>query len=316
MEATLFALQYIGSKGRMAGVLSRLIPAACTVYAELYCGSAALALNSRSFEVKILNDLNPHIANFWRVATAPETRGELLTRLQQTSYSWSEFMAAQSRSQAYGARQKDKLQWAVDTFILNRQSFNAAGENWVYRDGTAYYKSLNNLVGLPLLFKAMEGQNFKVYNTNAIACMREEGLLSNPKAFLFLDPPYLEGLRSEGKLYQVDMPDVRDHIRLLKEIRQAKAKIVLSGYWSGRDDGTDLYDFYLLPHGWHRHLLGEYTKGCETGMEKSKGAEWVWCNYDLAKEAPGAIGFLKSYCDEKKSPCLQERLALQSNNIQ
>lgn len=314
MEAAAFVLQYVGSKGRMAGVLSRLIPATCTIYAELYCGSAALALNSRKFDVKILNDLNPHIANFWRVATDPATRGELLKRLQQTRYSWSMFTAAERRSKAHGVKQEDKLQWAVDTFILNRQSFNATGESWIYRDGTAYYRNLENITGLPLSFKVMEGQRFEVYNENAIACMRRKQLLTNPKAFIFLDPPYLEGLRSEGKLYQVDMPDVRDHIQLLKEIRQAKAKIVLSGYWSGRDDGTDLYDFYLLPHGWHRHLLGEFTKGCETGEKKSKGAEWIWCNYDLAKEAPGAIGFLKSYCDEKKSPCLQEWMALQSSN--
>ena len=79
-----------------------------------------------------------------------------------------------------------------------------------------------------------------------------------------------------------------------------KAKIVLSGYWSGRDDGSDLYDWYLIPHGWHRHLVGEYTKSCEVGESKSKGAEWIWCNYDLEKEAPVAIGFLESYCDDKK----------------
>ena len=152
----------------------------------------------------------------------------------------------------------------------------------------------------------MEGQNFRVYNTNAVNCLEQERLLQNSDAFIFLDPPYLEELRSDSKLYQVDMPDVRDHINLLKVIRDAKAKIVLSGYWSGRDDGTDLYDYYLLPYGWHRHLLGEYTKGCETGFEKSKGAEWIWTNYDLSKEAPEALAFLKSYCDDENSPCLCE----------
>lgn len=312
MEATVYILRYIGSKRRMAGVLSRLIPSTCTTYAELYCGSAALALNSRKFQVKILNDLNPNISNFWAVATDPGTRGELLKRLKGTQYSWGEFTEAKRRREAHGAKQTDKVQWAVDTFILNRQSFNARGDCWVYQDYGAYENSLTSPLGLSLAFKNMEGQAYRVYNTNAIACMKQEQLLENPRAFIFLDPPYLEGLRSDGKLYHVDMPDVRDHINLLKTIRQAKAKIVLSGYWSGRDDGTDLYDYYLLPHGWHRHLLGEYSKCCEQNEEKSKGAEWVWCNYDLKKEAPGAIGFLKSYCDEEKSPCLREWMALQS----
>lgn len=57
MEASVQIFSYVGSKARMAGVLSRLIPGHCTTYAELYCGSGALALNSRKFEVKILNDL-------------------------------------------------------------------------------------------------------------------------------------------------------------------------------------------------------------------------------------------------------------------
>lgn len=308
MNATVHIFKYIGSKERMAGVLSRLIPKTCRVYAELFCGSAALALNSRKFDVKILNDLNPHVSNFWKVATNPKTRPELLKRLQQTRYSWSEFMAAKKRRDAHGAKQADAIQWATDTFVLNRQSFNASGDSWVYRDAGRYKRELITKTELPFSFKILDDQNFRVYNTNAVSCLEQEQLLQNPDAFIFLDPPYLEGLRSDGKLYQVDMPDVRDHINLLRVIRDAKAKIVLSGYWSGRDDGTDLYDYYLLPFGWHRHLLGEYTKGCETGAEKSKGAEWVWTNYDLAKEAPGALAFLKSYCDDEESPFIQKWL--------
>lgn len=313
-EATVHIFNYIGSKARMAGVLSSLIPDHCTTYAELYCGSGALALNSRKFEVKILNDLNPHMANFWRVATDPNTREELLNKLQATQYSWSEFLAAKQRQWKHGSKQADKLQWAVDTFVLNRQSFNGAGSNWVYKDREQYSNLLTNPLRLPLAFKMLEGQTFRVHNDNALEVMDKEKLLDNPHAFLFLDPPYLEGLRSKGKLYSVDMADTRQHIDLLLKIRNAQAKIVLSGYWSGRDDGSDLYDYYLLPYGWHRHLLGEYAKGCEVAEEKSTGAEWSWCNYDLKAEAPGGIAHLKSYCDEEKSPCLMEWLALQSSN--
>lgn len=102
----------------MAGVLSRLIPGTCKVYAEMYCGSAALALNSRKFDVKILNDFNPHIANFWKVATAPETQGLLMERLQHTSYSRSLFQAAKRRRDSHGAKQSDPIQWAVDTYTI------------------------------------------------------------------------------------------------------------------------------------------------------------------------------------------------------
>ncbi len=309
-----YLLKYIGSKLRMVDVLCKLIPDHCTTYAELYCGSAALALNSRNFKVKILNDYDPHIANFWKVATNPATSQELLTRLQRTRYSWSDFQEAHERKEAHGAKQPDKVQWAIDAFLLNHQSFNATGENWIYRDRTSYEKRLTETTGIPLVFRRLQEQAFRVYNDNALVVMDKEDLLHNSHAFLFLDPPYLEGLRSDGKLYYEDMSDLCQHIVLLRKIRDAQAKIVLSGYFSGKDDGTDLYDYYLLPYGWHRHLLGEYSKGCEVGEKKSVGVEWVWCNYDLETEAPGGIPFLKSYCDEEKSPCLMEWLALQSHN--
>ena len=138
MESVLHVLKYIGGKGRMVGVLSHLIPRTCKIYAEMYCGSAALALNSREFDVKILNDLNPHIANFWKVATASETQGLLLERLQQSSYSWSLFQAAKERRERYGAKQSDPIQWAADTYIMMNQSFNSDNRTWVYNDGVAY----------------------------------------------------------------------------------------------------------------------------------------------------------------------------------
>lgn len=193
-----YLLKYIGSKLRMVDVLCKLIPDHCTTYAELYCGSAALALNSRNFKVKILNDYDPHIANFWKVATNPATSQELLTRLQRTRYSWSDFQEAHERKEAHGAKQPDKVQWAIDAFLLNHQSFNATGENWIYRDRTSYEKRLTETTGIPLVFRRLQEQAFRVYNDNALVVMDKEDLLHNSHAFLFLDPPYLEGLRSDG----------------------------------------------------------------------------------------------------------------------
>ncbi len=313
MQVIIQILDYIGAKGRMAELLARMIPPTCTRYVEPFCGSAALALNTRRFEVKILNDMNAHIANFWRVATSPELGPALLQALQGTTYSRTAFQQAKERREQYGANQVDPVQWAVDTYLLNKLSFNGAGESWRYKSPQAYAKNLTETTGLPLAFKALYGQTFQVYNMGAVELMKQKKVLDDPQAFIYLDPPYLEGLRSDGKLYAVDMPDVRDHINLLNAIKKAKAKIILSGYWSGWDNGNDLYDAYLLPHGWHRHLLGEYVKGCESGKDsKSKGAEWVWSSYDVVKEAPASLGYLASVNAEQNSPCIREWLAVQS----
>lgn len=311
----LYVLKYIGSKRRMAGTLASMIPADCTTYVEAYCGSAALALNSRNFSRKVLNDYNPHMANFWRVASSAKLSPKLLEGIRATTYSKALFEEAKSRRESYGANREDIVKWAVDTYVLNWQSFNALGDNWRYLDPSAYRNHPKNDLELRIALTTLCKQNIEVYSKDAVELLKEIVNLYDDKTFIFLDPPYLEGLRSKGKLYQTDMPGACDHIKLLKAIQNVKAKIVLSGYWSGNDDGTDLYDYYLLPHGWHRHLLGEYSKSCESGTEeKSAGEEWVWCNYDLLKEAKGSVVLLKSYEDEKKSPRLLQWLAVQSTS--
>lgn len=321
----LYVLKYIGSKRRMVDVLAPFIPKTCTTYVEAYCGSAALALKTMDYgknkcfshiKRRILNDWNPHMANFWLVASTPELAPLLLKQLKETTYSFALFEEAKARREEYGANRDDLVEWAVDTYVLNWQSFNALGDNWRYVDSAPYDKHISDkTIGLPMILNVLCQQNIEVYNQDALDLLIDTNVLEDEKAFIFLDPPYLEGLRSKGKLYQTDMPNVRDHIELLNLIKTAKAKIVLSGYWSGRDDGTDLYDYYLLPHGWHRHLLGEYSKSCETGTdEKSDGAEWIWCNYDLSKEASGLLSGLASYNSEQKSPCLRAWLALQSTS--
>lgn len=60
----LYLLKYLGIKMRMARILSNFTLGHCTTYADLYCGSSVLALDSRNSKVGILNDYNPHIANF------------------------------------------------------------------------------------------------------------------------------------------------------------------------------------------------------------------------------------------------------------
>lgn len=314
---TLYMLKYIGSKRRMAGILAALIPPDCTTYVEPFIGSAALALNcGRKFERMVWNDLNAHMANFWRVATDPVLGPQLLEMLKQTRYSRTLFEQAKQRREDFGANRKDLVAWAVDTYVLNWMSFNALGDYWREGDPNTYMEHITSRLGLQLALEITWRQNVEVHNENAMDLLEESGVLSDDSTFIYLDPPYLEGLRCNGKLYQTDMPDICDHIDLLRQIKTAKAKILLSGYWSGRDDGTDLYDAYLLPCGWHRHCLGGYSKSCQSGTdEKAVGLEWVWTNYEI--KGPMLVALMGKNVvlnAEQKSPCIREWLALQSHS--
>ncbi len=310
--SSLKVLNYIGSKSRMVPVLAPLIPLDCTTYVEPFVGSGALALNhGKQFERLVLNDLNPHIANFWKVASDSALGPQLLKALRQTRYSRALFEQAKQRREDFGANRQDVVAWAVDTYVLNHQSFNALGDYWHESDPKTYIDHITSRSGLPLALESLWRQNVEAHNENALDLLKESDALFDGQTFIYLDPPYLEGLRCNGKLYQTDMPGVCEHIDLLDLIKTAKAKILLSGYWSGRDDGTDLYDAYLLPHGWHRHCLGGYSKSCRSGTEeKPQGLEWVWTSYEIERAMATENVELNV---EQKSPCLMRWLALQSH---
>lgn len=316
VDATL-VLKYIGSKRRMASTLDKFIDADCTTLVEPFAGSAALTVycsfGNKRFERMVLNELNSDIANFWRVASDPVLGVQLLEALKQTRYSRTLFEQAKQRREDFGGNRSDLVAWAVDTYILNHQSFNALGDYWHEGDPVAYMNHITQKPYLPLTLKYLQERPIEVYNENALTLLEESGVLDDEKAFIYLDPPYMEGLRCNGKLYQTDMPGVCDHIDLLNLIKTAKAKILLSGYWSGRDDGTDLYDAYLLPHGWHRHCLGGFTKSCQSGTEhKDTGTEYLWTSFAVEEAMQNALRAEGVNVNaEQKSPCLMRWLAVQ-----
>lgn len=311
---SLYALKYIGSKRRMAEILKTMIPSACSSYVEPFCGSAALALNcGRQFERMILNDLNPGIANFWRVASSPQLGYELLKKLEKTRYSRTLFEEAKERREEYGANRQDLVEWGADLYILTGQSFNGLGDSWRDGDHEAYMRHITSLEGLPLALKTLWDKKVEVHNENALDLLSEGNYLNDEHTFIFLDPPYLEGLRSDGKLYQTDMPDVRDHIDLLNLVKNVKAKILLSGYWSGYEGKRDLYGAYLLPYGWHRHGIGGYVKSCQSGDgEKAIGNEYIWTNYEI--EGPMLAALMeKKVVINADSSCSMKKNAVQSS---
>lgn len=82
--------------------------------------------------------------------------------------------------------------------------------------------------------------------------------------FLYLDPPYLAGVRVKKNLYEHEMTDA-DHRRLLALVNKIPAKIMLSGYRS------PLYDRALK--GWT----------CDTFPVLTRAHTWrteaLWFNY-------------------------------------
>ena len=85
---------------------------------------------------------------------------------------------------------------------------------------------------------------------------------------MYVDPPYVLSTRAR-KQYTVEMED-KDHIELLGELNQSKAKILLSGY------DSELYNKRLS--NWERI---EFASLAEGGLKR---VEVLWMNFQPKKQ--------------------------------
>lgn len=252
-------------------------------YAELFMGAASLYLNHPRSPVEIINDLDSDLAMFWKTL-ADRKQGkklvELLCNLQYDKTVFDE--ALKHRNNHF--RGLDDVQKAVAIYVLISQSFNATRKNFSrtgYKDTETYQADI--ISNLPAVYERLAG--VEVLNKNAIDLI--EKFSENEDAFLFLDPPYRHDLRGKGatSAYACELPHC-EQVRLLKAIRHAKCKILLCGY---KSEKNDLYDTYLLPHGWKCYRLCEVVKACQVSKVKDMAQEYVWVNYELPKLAKFVI---------------------------
>jgi DNA adenine methylase len=246
------------------------------IYMEPFIGSGALALNHIRSPVEIINDLDGDIANLFRVMSDREKGNELIERLSHVAYDRTVFDAAREE-QKNNFKGYNSIEKAVLTYIMISQSFNAARSSFSkggYASTELYHQDM--LDNLPRVYERLE--HVKIFNVDALDLL--ECYVDNEKVFAFLDPPYRHDLRGKNanKIYKCELSEIQQ-IRLLKIIRNAKAKILLCGYKA--EKGIDLYDAYLLPYGWKCYKLMDVPKSAQNKATRDIATEYVWCNYEL-----------------------------------
>ena len=267
--------RWYGGKIRMPEKLEALIPEH-QIYMEPVIGSGALALNHIRSPVEIINDLDGDIANLFRVMSDREKGNELIERLSHVAYDRTVFDAAREE-QKNNFKGYNSIEKAVLTYIMISQSFNAARSSFSkggYASTELYHQDM--LDNLPRVYERLE--HVKIFNVDALDLL--ECYVDNEKVFAFLDPPYRHDLRGKNanKIYKCELSEIQQ-IRLLKIIRNAKAKILLCGYKA--EKGIDLYDAYLLPYGWKCYKLMDVPKSAQNKATRDIATEYVWCNYEL-----------------------------------
>lgn len=279
---------WYGGKIRFVDTLMLLIPMH-EIWVEVYGGAGSLTLNHGQSKVEIINDFDEDISNLHKIMADPVKGDDFLEKALSLQHDLDSFNEAK-RAWKDGFKGFDEMDRAVSTFRLVSQSFNSTRES--YRKNVETWKYQRELLNnLPLVRQRMKGMT--VLNVDALELIRK--YKDNRDAFLFLDPPYLHELRGKGadKAYKKEMSR-RDHIELLKLIRQAKCKILLCCY---RGEKDDLYAKHLLGYGWRCYKLADTFKSCqnkEKGARKDRAEEIVWLNYELPEEAKRGMA-LKEY---------------------
>ena len=267
---------YYGGKNRMHDMLNALMPQS-KIYIEPFIGSGATLLNRSRSEIEIVNDYDPAIANLYKVMSDKDMGKELLEKMLRLPYDEKLFNMAREH-QRENFKSINDIDKALLTFVLVSQSFNNTRKQ--FSRGTYNTESYQRKIrsNLPRIYERLQG--VQVDNKDARSIIDEAA--DNPDVQMYLDPPYLHTLRGEGadKVYFKEMEGM-EHIWMLETIKNAKCRILLSGYHADKDD---LYDDYLLPYGWKSRELIKIVKSSQRKEERDIASEWIWFNYDIPDE--------------------------------
>ena len=273
-------LKYVpsyGSKRRMVRKLRKMIPEH-EKYVELFAGSGALLLNHERSKVEIINDKAEEISNLFEVMVDREKGRQFINAVKSMNYDKDIFEAVKCAKKQY-FHEFTQVEKAVLQYYLLTTSFNATGKQFAkgrFDSDEEYRKRVCKY--LEDVYQRLEG--VEVLNLDAIELLKI--FVEDENAFLFMDPPYVKSLRGKGagNVYAYEM-ELREHIEMLKTIQNAKAKIMLCGYWMGE---ADIYDSFLLPYRWKRIFVGNYPKSAQRKKDRDIGSEYIWLNYSIPIE--------------------------------
>lgn len=217
-------LHYPGSKKRIAPWIIENMPPHHS-YLEPFFGGGAVLFEKPLSPIETVNDIDDEVVNFFRVVQEPNTREELIHRLDYTPYSRTIYdsifnKAPQSEidkalyfairsAQSHGFRLTEKSGWKKD--VTGREASYAV----------RYWNELPASLAL-MAERLKEVQIEKKPAIEVIEAFNYENVL------IYADPPYVLSTRNR-KQYRHEMTDA-EHVELLQVLNKSKAKVMISGY--------------------------------------------------------------------------------------
>ena len=220
-------LRWYGGKQRLAPKLVPLIPEHQT-YIEVFAGGLGLLFAKDTSPLEVVNDLDSGIVNFYRVLRDKGKFEEFHRQISLTPFAREEYL----NCQATWMTCEDDVEKARRWFTVVRQCFTGrfasgfgisvtAGRHGMATNVAGYLSAINRLpeISERLRRVQIEGKDFREIIKS----------YDQPKAFFYLDPPYIADTRKAKKVYMHEMTN-RDHEDLVELLLGIEGKAILSGY--------------------------------------------------------------------------------------
>lgn len=280
-------LKWHGGKVDLANWIVSLMPPRCKNsnapaaddhgwlhYVEPYFGGGAVLLaNNPEGISEVVNDLNEHLVNFWRMLADVHAFALFERKLQATPFSEPTYRHASAQLNDLS---DDPILAAIEFFIRCRQSLAGRMKGFASITRNRTRKRMNEQVsawlncieGLPAVHARLK--RVLILNRDALDVIRKE---DGPRTLFYLDPPYLHETRATTGEYAHEMT-AEQHGELLETLGALdfKGRFLLSGYHS------DLYDDWASACKWkcHEKAINNHAAG---GKTKRVMTECVWCNF-------------------------------------
>jgi len=213
-------ISYYGGKQRLAGKIVKLIPLDHVLYAEPFCGGAAVFFEKKRSEVEVINDTNKELINFYKVV-----QNEFVSLEKEILITLHSRDLHRKASVIYNNPDmfsEIKRAWAVWT--LASQSFSSI------LDGTFGYDRVTGSMGKKVSNKrksfteefAIRLQEVCIECTDALRIVRSRDA---KESFFYIDPPYYN-----SDMGHYDGYTIEDFEMLLTTLSKIKGKFLLSSY--------------------------------------------------------------------------------------
>jgi DNA adenine methylase len=257
-------ISYYGGKQKLLPTILPLIPEH-NLYAEPFCGGAAVFFGKDPSPVEVLNDTNRELINFYQVAKNNFVDLEKMVRI--TLHSRRLHKDAQVVYEHPHLFCEVKRAWAV--WVLSTQSFAAMLDGsfgYDKKKSTTTNKIINKKESLTEEI-AIRLQHVQVENADAIYVIQSR---DTPDSFFYCDPPYYNSDCGHYDGYTIE-----DFEKLLKTLSGIQGKFLLSSYPS------DILMRFIKDNGWYYNV---YEQGVsvnnKAGYLKRKW-EVLTANYPL-----------------------------------